>query len=151
MGKRSGFATILLATSVAFAAPGAFTTKDGLVSFRAPLPPKETVSFIPGALDHKYRQTTYAMNAANYLMLGSVLELVGPPTTGDEDSFLSPMFENLSQKFGSDFVLDDDGKTELRLGANRLKGMRIKGTIGAVRFVLRVKDPPASSKVCRLK
>lgn len=129
----TAFAAVI--AQAATPAPGStFTTKDGSVSFWTPSLPKKSVDVIDGEVgDH--RRTLYTVSGPSYLILVSVLETSGVPTTGDEEHFLGPMVDDLRNGLGTSFVLDKEGgRTDLKLDPGGLKGVQLRGTVDLVRF-----------------
>jgi hypothetical protein len=138
--RRIGLLALCLAVGGIAAAQLAnqFKTRDGRLSFWAPVEPMSSVQHVPGRGRNTYQQTSYVMESPRYLFLASVLELGrGPPATGDEESFLAGVLDTVRAGMGEKFVLDTDGDTRIRYRGQGFPGRQITGSVGDQQMVVR--------------
>jgi hypothetical protein len=115
-----------------------FTAPDGRISIWVPAAPKTSQDDFPSRTGSPYHRTTYAVEAANGLLLAGVLDFHDHlPTTGDEQGYLDTMLKSLTSGFGPGFQLAPGGMRSLRLAGSDLPGREIVGTVQGQCIVFR--------------
>jgi len=144
MRIRSAIMTVIMAFGPAFGAfaavpPGIqFSAPDGRISIWAPALPKVSQEKFPSRTGSPYQRTTYAVGAANGLLLAGVLDFRGDlPTTGEEQSYLDTMLKSLASAFGPSFKLTTEGQRNITLSGSGLPGRELVGTLQDQRIVFR--------------